>query len=63
LFVISSDFCHWGERFRKKLAWNIEFVAFISGKRFRYTYHNKADGPIHASIEKLDFAVSYTITV
>lgn len=35
LFVISSDFCHWG-------------------KRFRYTYYDKACGPIHASIESLD---------
>lgn len=35
LFVVSSDFCHWG-------------------KRFRYTHHNKADGPVHASIEALD---------
>lgn len=35
------------------------FVALVLGKRFRYTFHNKADGPIHTSIEKLDFAVSF----
>lgn len=34
-FVISSDFCHWG-------------------KRFRYTYHDKAKGEIYKSIEDLD---------
>lgn len=37
LFVISSDFCHWGDR-------------------FRYTYAEKACGPIYKSIEKLDRA-------
>lgn len=37
LFVISSDFCHWGDR-------------------FRYTYSEKACGPIYKSIEKLDKA-------
>ncbi|XP_064402719.1 protein MEMO1-like [Halichondria panicea] len=35
LFIVSSDFCHWG-------------------KRFNYTRYNKADGPIHASIEAMD---------
>lgn len=37
LFVVSSDFCHWGQR-------------------FDYTYHNKEDGQIWQSIEKLDGA-------
>uniref|UniRef100_A0A7S0P7R6 Protein MEMO1 n=1 Tax=Calcidiscus leptoporus TaxID=127549 RepID=A0A7S0P7R6_9EUKA len=35
LFVVSSDFCHWG-------------------RRFRYTYFDRAHGEIHASIEALD---------
>ncbi|KAI3438094.1 hypothetical protein D9Q98_000536 [Chlorella vulgaris] len=35
LFVVSSDFCHWG-------------------KRFNYTHHDPAHGPIHASVEWLD---------
>ncbi|XP_066593279.1 protein MEMO1 [Prorops nasuta] len=35
LFIISSDFCHWGQR-------------------FRYTYHDRSNGPIHRSIQNLD---------
>lgn len=35
LFIVSSDFCHWG-------------------KRFSYTFYDPAQGPIHASIERLD---------
>eukprot|EP00899_Mesostigma_viride_P014071 jgi/Mesvir1/22665/Mv14097-RA.1 len=35
LFVISSDFCHWGSR-------------------FRFTYYDRSQGPIHKSIEHLD---------
>ena len=39
-------------------------LPLLSGKRFRYTYHNKTDGPIHSSIEKLDLAVSlYKVVV
>eukprot|EP00238_Polyblepharides_amylifera_P014054 CAMPEP_0196576874 /NCGR_PEP_ID=MMETSP1081-20130531/6044_1 /TAXON_ID=36882 /ORGANISM="Pyramimonas amylifera, Strain CCMP720" /LENGTH=292 /DNA_ID=CAMNT_0041895603 /DNA_START=174 /DNA_END=1052 /DNA_ORIENTATION=- len=37
LFVVSSDFCHWG-------------------KRFNYTFYDKQCGPIHKSIEALDYA-------
>lgn len=33
------------------------------GKRFRYTYYNKSDGPIHASIETLDRMVSVPLSV
>ena len=33
------------------------------GKRFRYTYYNKSDGPIHASIETLDRTVSVPLSV
>ena len=35
LFIISSDFCHWGER-------------------FNFTFHDRADGEIHQSVEALD---------
>lgn len=35
VFVVSSDFCHWGSR-------------------FRYTRHDKANGEIWQSIEKMD---------
>jgi len=35
LFIISSDFCHWGTR-------------------FQFCYHNKDDGLVWQSIEKLD---------
>ncbi|KAL4641377.1 protein MEMO1-like isoform X1 [Arapaima gigas] len=38
LFVISSDFCHWGERLY----------------RFRYTYYDETQGEIYRSIEHLD---------
>ena len=48
LFVISSDFCHWGSRF-KVLSINI-----LQNNSFQYTYYNKDDGEIHESIEKLD---------
>jgi len=40
LFVISSDFCHWGQR-------------------FRYTYYDRACGPIHRSIQNLDKMVCF----
>ena len=35
----------------------------FSGKRFRYTYYNRSDGPIHASIEALARTVSVSLSV
>lgn len=58
LFVISSDFCHWGKALRKDSIKNMLFPLIFPGKRFRYTYYDKACGPIHASIESLDRKVS-----
>lgn len=67
LFVISSDFCHWGE-----LQYVVIFcgssnictycptvlIHKLAGKRFHYTSYDKSEGPIHSSIEALDRAVS-----
>lgn len=47
-FIISTDFCHWGSRFRcvDSLGTNLEHD--------RYTPHNKQLGAIHQYIEFLD---------
>lgn len=48
IFIISSDFCHWGKRFF--FFWNCSNCL----TRFSYTYYQKDDGKIYQSIEKLD---------
>lgn len=57
LFVVSSDFCHWGNAHLASLPLP-QYLSITAGKRFRFSYYNQADGPIHSSIEKLDRAVS-----
>ena len=64
LFVVSSDFCHWGEDEGEGACgcsacnmWKSVCVCSsycISGKRFRYTLHNKSKASISASIRDLD---------
>ncbi len=58
LFVVSSDFCHWG-KLNQPIRLSVNQNIYLIGKRFSYTRHNKADGPIHASIKKMDHAVSF----
>ncbi|KAI3422487.1 Protein memo1 [Globodera pallida] len=54
LFVISSDFCHWGEF--SILFWSFQTRRFPSlGQRFRYTPIEPNSGrPIHEQIASLD---------
>ena len=62
LFIISSDFCHWGvsgtcphTTCTHLDTYSISVIhCSHTGKRFKYTWHNKKLGPIQASIEALD---------
>ena len=69
LFIISSDFCHWGEcrlhyvQLLKTLIMCLLFstggvLTFLLptclGQRFRYTYYDESQGEIYRSIENLD---------
>lgn len=57
LFVISSDFCHWGEHpVDIHRLWRV-CIASPLGKRFRFTSYDKSKGSIHSSIEALDKTV------
>ncbi|KAJ4286438.1 hypothetical protein N0V90_013138 [Kalmusia sp. IMI 367209] len=51
IFVISSDFCHWGSRF------NYTYYQLPDGsaKKLRSTSDIKKDYPIHESIKAVDF--------
>lgn len=54
LFVISSDFCHWGIcSFAASCKNCLPYDVFL-GKRFTFTHYNSAWGDIHESIERLD---------
>ena len=54
LFVISSDFCHFGRA--KLLNWEIEIVD--TGDRFNYAPYDRSSGvPIYEQISNLDRAV------
>lgn len=51
LFVISSDFCHWGSRFR----YTYYQLPDGSAKEIRSTNEVKREYPIHESIRAVDF--------
>ena len=71
LFVISSDFCHWGKflccetnHCKKQLdtCCNddrvVRRIFRIAGQRFRFTHYDSSCGEIYQSIENLDRMVS-----
>lgn len=51
LFVISSDFCHWGSRFR----YTYYQLPDGNAKELRSSSEVKQDYPIHESIKAVDF--------
>ncbi|RQM08843.1 hypothetical protein DH86_00002968 [Scytalidium sp. 3C] len=54
VFIVSSDFCHWGLRFDYTYYLPSNVNAATAGKRLSRRDHTPKDPPIHESIARLD---------
>lgn len=65
-FVISSDFCHWGTRFRYTFYYPEPLPSEIAGVRLRSSgpqQYNFSQRPIYASISDLDHEATDILTI
>ncbi|KAI6007381.1 MEMO1 family [Pisolithus albus] len=65
-FVISSDFCHWGARFRYTFYYPEPLPTDVAGVHLRSScvqQYNLSQRPIHASISDLDHEAMEILTI
>ncbi|KAJ8084059.1 hypothetical protein PM082_002826 [Marasmius tenuissimus] len=63
LFVISSDFCHWGTRFNYTFYYPEPSPSNAQGLRLSRSVAPSSDHPIHESIRRLDHEATAILTV
>ncbi|KAG6336955.1 hypothetical protein ID866_2149 [Astraeus odoratus] len=66
LFVVSSDFCHWGTRFRYTFYYPEPLPSDVSGVRLKSSgpqQYNLSQRPIYASISDLDYEAMNILTI
>ncbi|KAF9270262.1 UPF0103-domain-containing protein [Marasmius fiardii PR-910] len=63
IFVISSDFCHWGTRFSYTFYYPQPLPSDATGIRLSRSVSPSSDHPVHESIRRLDHEATAILTI